>query len=232
MISKNLSSDQLNLAITNYNILKVIISSLPKYDKPQETKILIASKYFDELTLDKFIQQTQHKLFGENIIQDAEHKWGRLKKKYPDIKLHFIGKLQSNKIKSAVKIFNTIETVSSINTALMIKNTALKLRLPMPVIFLQINIGEELKKNGFTTKEFIENFRTINDIMQVKGIMCIPPQHKRTSTYFIQMRDLAKQFSLSNLSMGMTNDYKDAIKYGSTQIRIGRFLLDGNAFFS
>jgi pyridoxal phosphate enzyme (YggS family) len=226
MISKSLSCNYpFNQVIENYNILKTNILHLSKHNNSQESQILIASKYFDKKILDKFIHQTQHQLFGENLIQDAQLKWTDLKKKHPTVKLHFIGKLQSNKIKSAVKLFHTIETVSSIKTAMKIKIIAAELSLPTPEIYLQINIGAEANKNGLTVEEFPESFQKINQIIPIRGIMCIPPQQEKPYKFFKQMSEIAQKFSIKNISMGMSNDYQEAIKYGSTQIRVGRMLL-------
>ena len=112
----------INNIITNYNILKKNIFYSKVKLNVKRVKLLIASKYFSEQTLEEFIIKTNHRLFGENIIQQAAPKWKKLKSKYPSIKLHFLGKLQSNKIKNAIQLFNTIETIDSIKTAIKVKN--------------------------------------------------------------------------------------------------------------
>ena len=226
MTSMNLfCKHQVDNVVANYNDLKSQIDHLHRRDKLQKPQILIASKYFDKILLEQFIKKTKHKLFGENIVQDAELKWKDIIQRHPDIKLHFIGKLQSNKIKAAVKLFHTIETVSSIKTALIIKNFSSKLSVSTPDIYLQINIGAEQDKNGLTEKDFPSNFKKINEIIHVSGLMCILPQKEQPLKYFKKMTKIAQNFSIKKISMGMSNSYKEAIKYGSTQIRVGRILL-------
>ena len=162
-----------------------------------------------------------HIHFGENRVQEALDKWTKIKDNNDSIKLHLIGKLQTNKVKFAVKIFDYIHTVDSIKLARKISSEENKLKKKIK-LFIQVNIGLEEQKSGVAEnnlKELIEECSRLN--LSVIGLMCIPPNDNNSKTYFKKMRELSLKFSLSELSMGMSSDYKEAIEEGSTFIRIG-----------
>ena len=163
-----------------------------------------------------------HLDFGENKVQEALSKWANLKEKYKEIKLHMIGKLQSNKVKHAVKIFDYIHSLDNIKLAEKIANEQKKINKDIKLL-IQVNVGNEKQKNGIDTLN-VKNFLEVckNDLkLNVIGIMCIPPNDKKTNEYFSKMLKLKDELNLSDLSMGMSNDYLNAVKHGSTMIRVG-----------
>ena len=184
-------------------------------------KIISVSKTFNSeqiLPLIKF----GHIDFGENKVQEAIDKWSTIKKEYSNIKLHMIGKLQTNKVKFAVNIFDYIHSVDSIKLAKKIALEQNKVEKNLK-LFIQINIGNEPQKSGINPEE-VKNFINIcrEDLkLNVIGLMCIPPNDDKTENYFSKMLDLKKDLKLAELSMGMSNDYQIAVKYGSTFLRIG-----------
>lgn len=161
------------------------------------------------------------KNFGENYIKEAKEKWPQIREKFPEIKLHFIGHLQSNKASEAVDLFDCIETVDSEKLALAIKKECEK-QSKNPEIFIQVNIGEEEQKGGIAPQE-VKNFVKFcreNDL-NVTGLMCIPPAGELASPYFALLAKLAKENDLKKLSMGMSADFEEAIALGATHIRVG-----------
>ena len=162
-----------------------------------------------------------HIHFGENKIQEAMNKWTDLKSNFPNIKLHLIGKLQTNKVKFAVKLFDYIHSVDNEKLAKKIseeqKNQNTKIK-----IFIQVNIGNEKQKSGIS-KENLKNFYYFcKDLeLDVIGLMCIPPLNTNSKNFFEEMYDLNTNLNLKDLSMGMTSDYIEAAKNSSTYLRIG-----------
>lgn len=165
------------------------------------------------------------KSFGENYIQEAQEKWIEIRKKHSEVKVHFIGHLQSNKAKDAVEIFDTIETVDSKKLAKEIAKYADKLN-KNPEIFIQVNIGEEEQKGGADLNEVSDLVSYCKDEcgLNVVGLMCIPPSEEASCAYFALLAKIAKENNLKKLSMGMSQDIEDAIACGTTQIRIGTAL--------
>ena len=162
-----------------------------------------------------------HIHFGENRVQEALDKWTKIKENNDSIKLHLIGKLQTNKVKFAVKIFDYIHTVDSIKLARKISTEENKLKKKIK-LFIQVNIGLEEQKSGVAEnnlRELIEECSRLN--LSIIGLMCIPPNDNNSKTYFKKMKELSLKYSLSELSMGMSSDYIEAIEEGSTFVRIG-----------
>ena len=160
--------------------------------------------------------------FGENYIKEAKEKWVKIKEIFPNIKLNFIGHLQSNKALEAVELFDAIHTIDSKKLALEIKKAAQKLN-KNPEIFIQVNIGQEEQKGGFALDELDEliNFTKNECGLNLVGLMCIPPSSEVASPYFALLSKLSKKYNLKRLSMGMSGDFADAIALGATDIRIG-----------
>ena len=163
--------------------------------------------------------------FGENYLQEAKEKWLDLKVKYPNVKLHFIGHMQSNKVKDAFMIFDCIQSVDSINLANEIVKYQNKFQKIMP-IFIQVNIGNEAQKSGVKIEQANEFIRFCkNDLnLEVKGLMAVPPSDKNPAPFFALLKKIAKENNLNQLSMGMTADYETAIALGSNYVRIGTAL--------
>ena len=159
--------------------------------------------------------------FGENKVQEAVAKWTGIKNDFPDIKLHMIGKLQTNKVKYVIPLFDYIHSLDNLKLAEKIADQQLKLKKEVK-IFIQVNVGNESQKNGIETQN-LESFynKCIDDFnLKIIGIMCIPP-NDNLSVYFSKMRELSDNFKFSELSMGMSNDYLRACKYKATFLRIG-----------
>ena len=163
-----------------------------------------------------------HVNFGENKVQEAMEKWTDIKKDFNNIKLHFVGKLQTNKVKYALPLFDYIHSLDTIKLAEKIANEQQKKNFK-PKIFIQVNIGKETQKNGVEV-ENLEQFYSEckkNFDLNIIGLMCLPPNEKNSSEYFSQMQILKNKLNLNDLSMGMSNDYIKALNYEATFIRIG-----------
>jgi pyridoxal phosphate enzyme (YggS family) len=184
-------------------------------------KIIVVTKTFDINTINPIIDYG-HNDFGENRVQEAFLKWQPIISKYPNLKLHLIGNLQSNKVKDAVKLFDYIHSLSSEKLAkiLMMEEQRIKKKLKY---FIQVNFTNLKERNGIEPSETADFIRyCINDLnLQIIGLMCIPPLNEKPEVYFLQLKKIADKNNLNELSMGMSNDYLHAIKYGSTYVRIG-----------
>ena len=159
--------------------------------------------------------------FGENKVQEAIEKWTEIKKKNLHLKLHMIGKLQTNKVKLAVKIFDYIHSVDSVKLAKKIADEQNKIKKKIK-IFLQVNIGNENQKSGINKNELSQLVSYCREVrLDLIGLMCIPPANIDPNDYFEQMSKLNKFFGFVDLSMGMSSDYLVAIKHSATYVRIG-----------
>ena len=159
--------------------------------------------------------------YGENKVQEAIEKWSDIKIKNSKIKLHLIGKLQTNKVKSAIKLFDFIHSLDSEKLAKKIAEEQVKQNLK-PKIFIQINIGNEPQKSGILKDNLSEFYNFSKKLgLDIVGIMCIPPFDDNTSKYFSEMSNLNQKINLQEISMGMSSDYLNAIGYNSTYLRIG-----------
>jgi pyridoxal phosphate enzyme (YggS family) len=202
--------------LNNYYNIKKIVDTLS-----DNTKIIAVTKNFSIEKIDPLIKEG-HKDFGENKVQEATLKWSGILKKNTNINLHLLGHLQSNKVSDAVNIFNYVHSLDSEKLANKFNVEENKANKKLKY-FIQINIGEEQQKFGISikdTKSFI-SFCKKEAKLQIIGLMCIPPVNKEPSFYFSQLKELALSNDLLHLSMGMTFDYVDAIRNGSTYIRIG-----------
>ena len=206
------------------NLIRIqeeINSKNSKNNQNISTKIIAVSKTFSENKIYPLIEYG-HNDFGENKVKEAMDKWVEIKKKIKDLNLHMIGKLQTNKVKQAVKIFDYIHSVDSIKLAKKISDEQKKIEKNIK-IFIQINIGEENQKSGVNLSDFEKLYDYCKNELKldVIGLMCIPPNNDNPEKYFSQMFEIKKKFNLKDLSMGMSSDYLLAMKYGSTYVRIG-----------
>ncbi len=162
------------------------------------------------------------KIFGENYIKEAQEKWLEIKKNFPEIKLHFIGHLQSNKTDEAVELFDCIQTLDSEKLALALKKSAQK-KSKNPEIFIQVNVGEEEQKGGIAPSELSNFVKFARDEcgLNVAGLMCIPPSNELASPYFALLAKMARENGLEKLSMGMSSDFEEAIALGANYVRVG-----------
>ena len=183
-------------------------------------KVIAVSKTFE---IDHILPLVDygHLDFGENKVQEAIEKWTDVKKRNDKIKLHLIGKLQTNKVKHALKIFNFIHSLDSEKLAKKIADEQNKQNLK-PKIFIQINLGEESQKSGIMKENLIEFYNFSKSLgLDIVGTMCIPPFEEESTKYFSQMNELNRKINLGELSMGMSSDYLNAIEFNSTYLRIG-----------
>jgi len=202
--------------IKNYNS---IINSIKLFSK--KTTLIVVTKN-QELNKINLLINAKHLDFGENRIQEAILKWKNLISTNTQLKLHLIGRLQSNKAKEAFQIFHYIHTLDNEKLAQIFSkfesSSSKKIKY-----FIQVNIGNEPQKNGIAHDKLNQFVKyCINDLkLNVIGLMCIPPLEIDPSKYFIKLADLAKANNLNELSMGMSNDYEYAIKNGATFVRVG-----------
>ena len=203
-----------------------IVDRLISIQKEIQTKkslaeIVAVSKTF---TMNKILPLINHghKHFGENKVQEAIEKWTNIKNDFKNIRLHLVGKLQTNKVKYAITLFDYIHSLDNRKLAEKIANEQEK-KNTKPKIFIQVNIGNEIQKNGIEI-ENLENFYTTctNELnLDIIGLMCLPPNDRAPSVYFSKMQELLNKIQVKDLSMGMSSDYLEAIKFKSTFLRIG-----------
>jgi len=189
-------------------------------NKSYTPKIIAVSKTFK---IDHILPLIEHGhfQFGENKVQEALEKWPEIKSKNTKIQLHMVGKLQSNKVKHALKIFDYIHSLDSMKLANKISTEQKKIN-KKPKIFIQINIGNESQKSGIMINEFEQFYEYCKKLeLEIIGTMCLPPDEKDPNIYFSKMKELNDRFNISELSMGMSNDYIIATNYMSTYLRIG-----------
>ena len=162
-----------------------------------------------------------HSDYGENKVQEAIEKWTSIKEKKPNIKLHLIGRLQTNKVKFAIKIFDYIHSLDSIKLAKKIADEEKKQNKKIQ-LFIQVNIGNEDQKSGVDLKDLTNLYNYCKELnLNVIGLMCIPPFGEDSGKYFKEMKILNKKLNLTNLSMGMSSDYLKAVENSATHVRIG-----------
>ena len=167
------------------------------------------------------IIQMGHHDFGENRVQEAKLKWQDFLKNNSDIRLHFIGKLQSNKIKGIGEFFQFIHSLDSIKNAELLAKEEIRSSKKLQY-FIQVNIAKEIQKSGIQEEDLNELITFCRKVdLNVIGLMCIPPVTGNSSVLFKRLQQLSANYSLKELSMGMSNDYKDAISNGATYVRIG-----------
>ena len=201
--------------VKNFNLVKEEISNF------KSANIVAVSKTFPISHILPLINHG-HEHFGENKVQEAQEKWTSIKSDFPQLKLHLIGKLQTNKVKLALPLFDYIHSLDSIKLAEKISSEQEKKNLK-PKIFIQINLGKESQKSGIDEDD-LENFyrKCVKDYtLNIVGIMCLPPFDEDPIPFFKKMQSLSENLELKEISMGMSNDYMDALKFNATYIRVG-----------
>ena len=202
------------------HIEKLVKSKEANLKKSEASKIIAVSKTF---SLDKIMPLINHGHYdyGENKVQEAIDKWTEIKKKKPELQLHLVGKLQTNKVKLAIKLFDFIHSVDNKKLAKKISDEQLNQNRNVK-IFLQVNIGNEEQKSGILKKDLDDLYTYCKDLkLDIVGLMCIPPFNFDPNPYFQELNDLNKNLSLKELSMGMSSDYLKAVENNSTYLRIG-----------
>ena len=189
-------------------------------DYSNKVNLIVVTKNQDFEKINHFIVDG-HKDFGENKVQEAQLKWRDYFKVNSDIRLHFIGKLQSNKIKGIGEFFQFIHSLDSIKNAELLAKEEIRSSKKLKY-FIQVNVAKEIQKSGIQEEDLNELLmfcRKVN--LNVIGLMCIPPVSGDSATIFKRLQYLSSNYSLKELSMGMSNDYKNAISNGATYVRIG-----------
>ena len=206
--------------ISVQNLLNIKKNIKSKFDFYQRIKIIAVSKTHPIKDIKPLIDYG-HVNFGENKVQEAIEKWSKIKSENSSIKLHLIGKLQTNKVKYAVKIFDYIHSVDSEKLAKKISEEQIKNNKNIK-IFIQVNIGDEMQKSGIS-KDKLNDFYAycLNLKLDIQGLMCIPPENQNSDRFFKNLKLLNENLGLKNLSMGMSSDYISAIENSATHVRIG-----------
>jgi len=208
-------------SIKNYeDIVKSIKSKLEGQKLNKFPKIIAVTKTF---TLENILPLIQygHLDYGENKVQEAIEKWTETKNKNPEIQLHLIGRLQTNKVKFAIKIFDYIHSVDSAKLAKKIYDEQINQNKKVK-IFIQVNIGSEEQKSGVTIDETEDLLNYCKELkLDVIGLMCIPPINQKSDKYFKKMNSLKNNLNLQEVSMGMSSDYLEAVTNETTYLRIG-----------
>lgn len=187
----------------------------------QSTNLVVVTKNQDQYIIKKLVE-TNHINFGENRVQEAINKWGNIINFKRNIKLHLIGKIQSNKVKQAFNIFDYIHSLDSLKIAEIFSKLEMNGKKKIKY-FIQVNLAKEVQKGGVYEECLVEflNICKKKLNLDILGLMCIPPINDNPDKYFKKLKELNEQNNLTELSMGMSSDYELAIKYGSTYVRIG-----------
>jgi len=183
--------------------------------------LVAVSKTFDAADIRPVIEAGQ-RVFGENRVQEAQGKWPDLKQAFPDIELHLIGPLQSNKAKEAVALFDVIETVDREKIAAELAKEITR-QGRSPKLYVQVNTGSEPQKAGIEPRAAIAFVARCRDVhgLAIEGLMCIPPADENPGPHFALLEKLAREAGVAKLSMGMSGDYETAIAFGATSVRVG-----------
>ena len=208
----------MNTIIERYNKIKLNIASV----KPmQQVNIIAVSKTFPLEHINPLIDNA-HDHFGENKVQEAVVKWSEVKKKNENIKLHMIGKLQTNKVKDAVRLFDYIHSLDNQKLADTLAKHQINQKKKLKY-FIQVNIANETQKSGIPVNDLDPFYNYCkNEInLNIIGLMVIPPNDNNPKRYFKSLNELSKSLALQDLSMGMSSDYMEAVEHGATFLRIG-----------
>jgi PLP dependent protein len=188
---------------------------------PSSVTLVAVSKTFDGPDIRPVIEAGQ-RVFGENRVQEAEAKWPELTAEWPDIQLHLIGPLQSNKAKDAVALFDVIETVDREKIAVALAREISR-QGKAPKLYVQVNTGSEPQKAGIEPREAVGFVTRCRDVhgLAIEGLMCIPPADENAGPHFALLEKLAREAGADRLSMGMSGDYELAVAFGATSVRVG-----------
>ena len=207
-----------------------IVSAAKEAGRAPEDVVLVAvSKTFDAEQIRPLLE-AGHRVFGENRVQEAAGKWPELREQYPDVELHLIGPLQTNKLEDALELFDVFHTLDRPKLAEALVKARSKGR-KLPRLFVQVNTGEEPQKAGLAPGDvdaFLARCRREWQL-EIEGLMCIPPLGEEPALHFALLEKVARRNGLSGLSMGMSGDFEIAIKLGASHVRIGSALFGSRA---
>ncbi len=171
----------------------------------------------------RLVLEEGHRVFGENRVQEAQQRWSVLKPDYPDVSLHLIGPLQTNKVKAALALFDVIESVDRTSLARKLASEIANSDRPAPKLFVQINTGDESQKAGISPSAadaFIQECLNEHGLL-ISGVMAIPPASESCAPHFALLANIAARNDLKEISMGMSGDFETAIEFGATEVRVG-----------
>lgn len=213
----------MNDAVSRLATVKAdIVEAEREAERPSGSVTLVAvSKTFSADDIHPVLAAGQ-RVFGENRVQEAQGKWPALREEFPDIELHLIGPLQSNKAKEAVALFDVIESVDREKIAAELAKEITK-QGKAPRLYVQVNTGLEAQKAGIDPREavaFVTRCREVHSLT-IEGLMCIPPLDENPGPHFALLEKLAREANVEGLSMGMSGDYETAVRFGATSVRIG-----------
>mgnify|MGYP006121505837 CR=1 FL=1 len=212
--------------VKNLIYIEELIKSKANHDKL--TQIIAVSKTFPIENILPLIEYG-HLHYGENKVQEALDKWSDIKLKANSIKLHLIGKLQTNKVKFALRVFDYIHSVDSEKLATKISEEQIK-QEKNPKLFIQVNIGNEDQKSGINKHSLMDFYKFCKNLnLDIVGTMCIPPNDGNVQKHFSEMNEINQELNFNELSMGMSDDYLEAIKNNATYIRIGSKIFGSRA---
>ncbi len=198
-----------------------IETAVDKVSRLKSDVRLIAVSKVQPLERIEAILSAGHRIYGENRVQDAQAKWPDFKSRYPDVDLHLIGPLQTNKVRAALELFDAIHTVDRPKLARAIARVSAELGL-RPAIFVQVNTGREPQKAGVMPEDLDAMIAECRDLdLDLRGLMCIPPADEPAAPHFAQLAEMAARHDLAGLSMGMSGDFEEAIAHGATHVRVG-----------
>ena len=211
--------------IKNYNsILEQIRIAADDADRDMnEIKLIVVTKKFEPENI-KPLLDIGHLYYGENKVQEAARKWFDLKSEYKEIKLSLIGPLQTNKIKLALDLFCSIHSIDREKLVLKLSKYPEKVN-NIDEFFIQVNLADEVQKSGVPIKSFDKLLIEANKFLKINGLMCLPPKNDDSSIYFGFLNQMARKNNIKNLSMGMSSDFREAILFGATHIRIGEAIM-------
>jgi pyridoxal phosphate enzyme (YggS family) len=221
-----LTSENLTISVDPVANLKAVLTGITAARQAAvapagQTRLIAVSKGHGQERILPLLQAGHHR-FGENRVQEAKRKWPDLRARFPALELHLIGPLQTNKVREALALFDAIHSLDRLKLAEAlngeIERTGKKLQL-----FVEVNTGEEAQKAGIAPKHTVAFVRQCRDqlALPVVGLMCIPPAHEAPALHFALLQKLARECGLGCLSMGMSDDFETAIRFGATHVRIG-----------
>jgi pyridoxal phosphate enzyme (YggS family) len=212
---------------TYVEIKSRIAAACKKSGREASAVTLVAVSKFQPVEKIETLLEQGQRVFGENRVQEAEEKFPALRVKYPDLELHFIGHLQTNKAKDAVKVFDVIESIDRPELAEALKREMDKQKRDLPCL-IQVNTGNEEQKGGVAPKDLAALYGFCKGLkLNITGLMCIPPADDIPDLHFALLHKLAGELGLKNISMGMSADFDVAIRYGATHVRVGSALFGG-----
>ena len=216
----------MHTSLQKLTLVKIKVNEIIKQKQLKTNPtIIVVTKTFSLNQITPLIE-SGHIHFGENKIQEAESKWIGVKQKFSNLQLHMVGKLQTNKVKKAVKIFDYIHSLENAKLALKIFQHEKELNKKIK-LFIQVNLADENQKSGILLND-LNNFYyycTKELSLNVIGLMCLPPVESSSQEYFKVLKNVAEKLNLKDLSMGMSSDFEEAIIHGSTYLRLGTIIL-------